>query len=46
VSPGCAIELQSPGGRRHTNVWDGLGWRGYIVYVNKDNMSALNGPGR
>ena len=33
-----------PGGFRtwHTNVWDGLGWRGYIVHVDKDNMSALN----
>jgi hypothetical protein len=29
-------------GRRHTNIWDGLGWRGYFVNVDKDNMSALN----
>jgi hypothetical protein len=33
-----------PGGFRtwHTNVWDGLGFRGYIVHVDRDNMSALN----
>lgn len=33
-----------PGGFRtwHTNVWDGLGFRGYIVHVDRDNRSALN----
>jgi hypothetical protein len=33
-----------PGGFRiwHTNCFDGLGWRGYIVHVDQDGKSALN----